>query len=147
MDDDELSRKRALRDARNDPEFEGYPDSVAATMYEIREDWKRHMKEAAAAWEELFVDIAAPSGMEVVRDSDGTTAYSDHPVEIQRLCRTSAPRVVGDVEISMVVAQGHDGSLCDAKVSIASQLRNWRLYCRSFWLTWGKFEARGAPLS
>ena len=58
--------------------------------------------------------------MEVVRDSDGTTAYSDHPEEIQRLCRTSAPRVVGDVEVSMVAAQGLDGSLCDAKVSIAS---------------------------
>jgi hypothetical protein len=51
---------------------------------------------------------------------DGTTVYSDHPVEIQRLCRTLAPRAVGDVEVSMVAVQGLDGSLHDARVLIAS---------------------------
>lgn len=120
MSDDELSRKRALREARKDPEFDGFTDGLAAIMWQTGKDSEEGRKGAAAAWDEEFADIAPPPGMEVVRDSDGITAYTDHPVEIQRLCRTSAPRVVGDVEVSIVAAQGLDGSLIDTKVSIAS---------------------------
>jgi hypothetical protein len=63
---DELSRKRALRNAKKDPNYAGMPDGLAVTLYQHGEEWKQHLKEAAAAWDELFVDVAAPSGMEVV---------------------------------------------------------------------------------
>jgi hypothetical protein len=46
MSDDELSRKRALREARNDPEFDLFTDGMAAIMWQTGKDSEEGRKKA-----------------------------------------------------------------------------------------------------
>src|SRR5882757_6545819 len=102
---DDLMRRRALRAFRNDPESAHLPEEIGVIHHEVRE----RQRVAAAKWDELFVNVAVPDGMEVLFDDDGNTAYTEHPVEIQRLCRVVVPRSVAGLALSLIVAQGQDG--------------------------------------